>query len=74
MDTDFGNEVVEDRAHGLGAIRPVTPFLPVVGSHLLEGVRERPAGGGKFRQQVGAQLFAPRDDPLRERCRIDALV
>ena len=62
MDADLGNAVVEDRAHGLGAIGPVTQRLPGVGRHLLEGVFERPAGGDKCRQQAVAKLLAPRDD------------
>jgi hypothetical protein len=38
MDADFGNKVVENRAHGLGTIWPLTQLLPVAWSHLLKGV------------------------------------
>jgi hypothetical protein len=48
MDTDLGNEVVENGPNGLGTVWSVTQFLPVVGSHLREGVLERPDGCNKF--------------------------
>jgi len=48
MDADLGNKIVEDRAHGLGAIGSVTQRLPVVWRDLREGVLDRPAGGDKL--------------------------
>ena len=73
MDAYLGNEVVEDRPHGLGTVGPVTQRLPVVGPHLLESVLDRPGAGDKGRQQVGPKLVTQRQDPLRQGCRIDAL-